>query len=215
MSRRSQSGQSGQSGMTLLEVIIATGVVAIGLLMVGATLFFFQKRSAIQMEGVDQHTQAQLFVQVLKKDLATASDISGLPSGATGFSLKQKIFSAGTVVTRDISYVSGATTTCKTSKGTTYSCIKVQRTVGTGAGAVTSELPGVVAFRWCSIKLNNPGCTSAELQAIGVPSAGNPVNSRFIGQLEVAGATGESNRKVNFVFEAANVGATIHALKTE
>jgi hypothetical protein len=195
-------------GFTTLELALGSAVALLATLILGTSIRFFSSDARQHSMQIEQNAQAQAFLQLLKKDLTSASDI--ISTG--GFQLQQKVLRAGKVVQQSITYTIGAPTTCTTSNQKSFSCVKVYRQVESNAPA---ELPNVVAFRWCSVKLNNTECTA--LSALNQPLPAT--NARFIGQVEFLAypdrPVGKQTRIVNFVFEAGNIGSPLQVLKTE
>ncbi len=210
----------GRSGFSTVELIIASGVTILASLIVGLSITFFSRQASQQSVQIEQMAQAQAFLQLLRKDLASASEIVVVPptlGTPTGFKLTQKILSAGKVITRDTIYTIGGPTTCTTSTKKSFACIRVQRK----SGDAPVELPNVVAFRWCSEKLQagSPPVPAdcASLASFNRPLPATP--ARFIGQVEFLAfperPAGQQTKTVSFVYEAANLGAKIQVLKTE
>ena len=204
---------SDRRGMSMVELLVASVVVVLATLMIGTTLNFFTGQSITQTVQIEQGAQAQSFLNLLRKDLASASEIAiDPPSGTpTGFKLKQKSFGSTGVVEHATIYTVGAPTTCKTSNQKSFSCVPLRRQLDTNAPAT---LPDVVDFRWCSTQLGN--CSGA-LDRLNQPLPARP--ARFIGQIRFMAhperPAGQQIETLSFVYEATNLGAPIQLMKTE
>lgn len=200
----------------MVELLVASVVVVLATLMIGTTLNFFSGQSITQTVQIEQGAQAQSFLNLLRKDLASASDIAidpPSPATPTGFKLKQKSFGSTGVVEHATIYTVGAPTTCKTSNQKSFSCVPLRRQRDTNAPAT---LPDVVDFRWCSTQLDNCS-TSAALARLNQPLPARP--ARFIGQIDFMAhperPAGQQIETLSFVYEATNLGAAIQLMKTE
>jgi type II secretory pathway pseudopilin PulG len=206
-----------RNGFSTLELIIASGVTILSSLIVGLSLTFFTRQASQQAVQIEQTAQAQAFLQLLRRDLASASDILPDTTVSNGFKLTQKVLAAGSVAPRNITYTIGGTTTCTTSTKKSFSCVRVQRKVG----SQSVELPNVVAFRWCSEKLRTATppvlADCSALASLNQPAPALP--ARFMGRIEFLAypdrPAGMQNKSVSFIYEAANLGAKIQVLKTE
>ncbi len=210
-----------RQGYSTVELILASAVTLLATMILGLSITYFIGQASRQKVQIEQTAQAQAFLQLLRKDLASASDIAVDPPSSqapTGFKLTQKILSAGAVTTRDTTYTIGGATTCTTSTKKSFACIRVQRKSGENAPV---ELPNVVAFRWCSEKLragtHSVPADCAALTALNQPLPATP--ARFIGEITVLAhperPAGEQTKVVPFIYEAGNLGAKIQVLKTE